>query len=119
MAHEILVVDDDKLTRWSLARMLARFGYCVREAGSAAEGLAQAEESPPDLVLLDVHLLDRGGDSVLRSLRESRPELPVIMMSVDATPETVRHLRRLGAGGFLTKPCAAGLLQSLVAFLLR
>ena len=119
MAHEILVIDDDKLTRWSLTRMLARFGYGVREAASATEGLAQAEESLPDLVLLDLRLLDGGGDRVLRSLRASRPDLPVVMMSADATPETVRYLRRLGACGFLAKPCAAGLLQALVAFLLR
>ena len=98
MAHEILVVDDDKLTRWSLARMLARFGYCVREAGLAAEGLAQAGESPPDLVLLDLRLLDKDGGSVLRSLRESRPELPVIMMSADATPPSPRGRRLSGQG---------------------
>ena len=119
MAHEILVIDDDKLTRWSLARMLGRFGYSVREAASATEGIAEAEEFSPDLVLLDLRLLDGGGDRVLRSLRASHPSLPVVMMSADATPETVKYLRRLGACGFLAKPCAAGLLQTLIALLLR
>jgi DNA-binding NarL/FixJ family response regulator len=40
------------------------------------------------------------------------------MMSADTTPETVRHMRRLGARGFLAKPCAAVLLQALIAYLL-
>jgi CheY-like chemotaxis protein len=115
---EILVIDDDKLTRWSLAKVLARFGCRVREAASASEGLATAGESPPDLVLLDMRLPDADGDSVLQGLRRSRPELPVVMLSANATPESVQHVRRLGARGFLPKPCAIGLLQALIAPLL-
>lgn len=118
MAHEILVIDDDRLTRWSLSKVLARFGYRVREAASAAEGLARVRESPPDLVLVDIQLPDGDGGTVLQGLRRSRPELPIVMMSADATPETVRHVRRLGARGFLAKPCAAALLQALIASLL-
>lgn len=82
----------------------------MREAASAAEGLAKAGESRPDLVLLDIRLPDADVDTVLRGLLRSRPEVPVVMMSADATPETVRHMRRLGACGFLAKPCAAVLL---------
>jgi DNA-binding NarL/FixJ family response regulator len=61
---------------------------------------------------------DADGGTVLQGLRRSRPGLPVVMMSADATPETVRHMRRLGARGFLAKPCAAVLLQALIAYLL-
>ena len=118
MTREILIIDDDKLTRWSLSTLLVRFGYRVREAASAAEGLASVRESPPDLVLLDIRLPDGDGGTVLQGFRRSRPELPVVMMSADATPETVRRVRRLGARGFLAKPCAAALLQALVAYLL-
>jgi DNA-binding NtrC family response regulator len=118
VTREILVIDDDKLTRWSLSKLLARFGYRVREAASAAEGLASVRESPPDLVLLDMRLPDADGDTVLQGLRRSRPGLPVVMISADATPETVQHARRLGARGFLAKPCAAVLLQALIAYLL-
>ena len=110
MTREILVIDDDKLTRWSLATVLARFGYRVREAASAAEGLASARESPPDLVLLDIRLLDGDGGTVLRDLRQSRPGLPVVMMSADATPETVRHMRSLGPAASSrshVRPCSS------------
>jgi len=118
VTHEILVIDDDTLTRWSLRRVLARAGYRVREAASAAEGLAKAGESRPDLVLLDHRLPDGDGGNVLQDLLRSRPALPVVMMSTDVTPETVGRMRQLGARGFLAKPCAAVLLQALVAYLL-
>jgi DNA-binding NtrC family response regulator len=118
VTHEILIIDDDKLTRWSLTKILARAGYRVREAASAAEGLVKAGESRPDLVLLDLRLPGGDGGTVLQDLQQSRPGLPVVMMSADPTPETVGHMRRLGARGFLAKPCAAEILQALVAYFL-
>jgi two-component system repressor protein LuxO len=77
-----------------------------------------AGESRPDLILLDLRLPDGDGGTVLQDLHRSRPGLPVVMMSTGTTPETVGHMRRLGARGFLAKPCAAELLQPLVAYLL-
>ena len=118
MTHDILVIDDDKRTRWSLTKNLARAGYRVQQASSAAEGLAKAGESRPDLVLLNLRLPDGDGGSVLQDLLRCRPGLPVIMMSADVAPETVGRMRRLGARGFLTKPLAALLLQALIAYLL-
>jgi DNA-binding response OmpR family regulator len=73
---EILVVDDDKLTRWSLARLLAGFGYRVREAASAAEGRAKAGESPPDLVLLDIRLPDGEGAPSSKVCCDRAPSSP-------------------------------------------
>jgi len=118
VTREVLVIDDDTLTRWSLTQVLARAGYRVRAAASGAEGLAHAAESRPDLVLLDLHLGDTCGDTVLPSLRGAHPGLPVVMMGADATPEAVRYLCGLGARGFLAKPCAASLLYALVAVLI-
>ncbi len=117
-AQEILIIDDDMLTRWSLMQVLVRAGYRVRAAASAAEGLSNARETPPDLVLLDVQLPDGDGGSVLQAFRRSVPALPVVMMSADPAPETVQRLRRLGACDFLAKPCASILLLAVVASLL-
>jgi CheY-like chemotaxis protein len=115
--HEILLIEDDKAARWSLMRTLLVAGYRVRAAATAAEGLAEAE-SPPELVLLDAQLPDAEGSSVLQALQRSHPDLPVVMLSADATPETEQRLRDRGASGFLAKPCAAVLLLTLVASLL-
>lgn len=116
--REILVIDDDKLTRWSLARVLTRAGYRVQEAGSASEGLTRLQESAPDLVFLDCCLPDGDGASVLQMLQELRPRLPVVMISADAPREGVRCLCRLGAHGYLEKPCSATLVVALADSLL-
>jgi DNA-binding response OmpR family regulator len=104
-AATILIVDDDKLTRWSLGRVLARVGYRTREAISVAEGLAAIQAGDLDAVLLDVVLPDGDGFTMLRTIREIRPSLPVIVMTAHASEETERMSRDLGARSHLVKPC--------------
>jgi len=118
LMREILVIDDDKLTRWSLTRVLTRAGYRVQEAGSASEGLTRAQRAAPDLVFLDCCLPDGDGVSVLQMLQELRPSLPVVMISADAPREAVRSLYRLGARGYLEKPCSPTLVVALADSLL-
>ena len=119
MTHKILVIDDDMLTRWALTTVLTRAGYHVREAGSAKEGLTRARERVPNLVLLDLRLPDRNGAFVLQSLLQLQPMPLVVMMSADATPETMRYLRRLGASSYLMKPCVPTALVAQVDDLLH
>ena len=116
--REILVIDDDKLTRWSLARVLTRAGYSVQEASSASEGLTRVQEAAPDLIFLDCRLPDGDGASVLQMLQELRPRLPVVMISADATREAVRRLYQLGASAYLEKPCAPASVVALAETLL-
>lgn len=119
MRLEVLIIDDDKLTRWSLGSVLARAGYDVREARTAAEGLTGVRERAPHLVFLDVHLPDGGGASVLRMLREVQPTLPVVVMSADLPRDDARRLCQSGAQGYLAKPCAPPLVVALADSLLR
>ena len=112
----VLVVDDDKLTRFSLSKILGRVGYQVEEAGSAAEGMAAIEgEPPPDLVLLDIRLPDRDGFAVLQTIHATYPRLPVVMMTAHHTEDTARRATTLGAWAYLTKPCDPAELQSVVS----
>ena len=69
-------------------------------------GLDMAREHLPELILLDLHLPDVTGEEVLQELRanESTHDIPVIMVSADATPEQPRCLLELGAQAYLTKP---------------
>ncbi len=112
---KILVIDDDKLVRWSVSMVLGRAGYLIQEAASGGEGLAALRSNPPDLVLLDITLPDMDGFSVLKTIRQSHPNLPVLMMTADATSETTREAVRLGARGHLDKPCDPDLLQTAVS----
>jgi DNA-binding NtrC family response regulator len=116
--REILVIDDDTLTRWSLAQVLTRAGYSVLEAGSASEGLTRVQAAAPGLVFLDCCLPDGDGFSVLQTLQELRPSLPVVMISADAPGETVRNMCRLGAHDCLEKPCSPTLVVALAGSLL-
>lgn len=118
MAASVLVVDDDKLTRWSLGRILARMGCEVREATSGDEGLAAIRERRPDLVLLDIILPDVDGLRVLEEVRRTHPDLPVLLMTAQPSPETRRRAQALHAEGYLEKPCHQAALERAVGAVL-
>jgi len=111
----ILIIDDDKLIRWSLSTVLGRAGYRVREAATGKEGLAAAECGAPDVVLLDITLPDMDGFAVLAAIHRAHPDLPVLMMTADPTAETAREALRLGARGHLDKPCEPAALLAAVS----
>jgi CheY-like chemotaxis protein len=73
-------------------------------------GVYLAAEHRPDLILLDMHLPDFDGDEVLRRLQADprTRNIPVVMVSADATPSTIEKLTRQGASGYLTKPLDVG-----------
>jgi len=75
-------------------------------AREGARGLALAREQSPDLILLDLHLPDMPGEQVLSALLADRltEEIPVVIVSADASPVQAKRLRAAGAAGYLTKP---------------
>ena len=110
----ILVVDDDRLTRWSLSRILKREGYRLDEAASIAESLTAIDRRRPDLILLDVRLPDGDGFALLKTIRGSHPGLPVVMMTAHANRGTAETALALGACAHLGKPCDPAELLSTV-----
>ncbi|MDQ8164321.1 MAG: sigma-54 dependent transcriptional regulator [Gemmatimonadota bacterium] len=101
----VLIVDDEANVRRMVGALLAGEGFEVRDAGDGATGVVRAEESEPDLVLLDLMIpgaLD--GMAVLERLRKKFPDLPVIMMSGRAGLADAVKATRLGAVNFLEKP---------------
>jgi len=117
--YTILVIDDDRLIRWSVSVVLGHAGYRVQEAATGKEGLAAVLEHRPDLVLLDIALPDLDGFAVLEAIRQTHPDLPVLMMTADATSETARQALCLGARGQLDKPFDPALLQATVSEALK
>jgi len=75
-------------------------------AREGARGLALAREQSPDLILLDLHLPDMPGEQVLSALLADplTEEIPVVIVSADASPVQAKRLRAAGAAGYLTKP---------------
>lgn len=102
-SFRILVVDDEKLIRWSLRQRLEAAGYRVSEADSGAGALRRYNRDV-DLVLLDYRLPDTDGLAVLRKIRQSRGRAPVILMTAYISPETIREARADGAFEVVPKP---------------
>ncbi len=103
----ILIIDDQGANISLVERVLeARENLRLFTASDGRGGLALARRQPPDMILLDLHLPDMGGDEVMRRLRlEARTrDVPVVVLSADATPAQIARLRQLGARDYLTKP---------------
>jgi two-component system, NtrC family, response regulator AtoC len=104
MAPRILVVDDERLIRWSLEQTLVKAGYDVETAENGAATARVLREDAPDLVLLDLKLPDTDGIQVLRDLKESHPDIQVVIMTAYADVPTAVEAMRLGAYDYIAKP---------------
>jgi two-component system nitrogen regulation response regulator NtrX len=104
MARTILVVDDEETIIQSLNGILTDEGYDVVSANSGADALEKIEEVMPELVLLDIWMPGIDGIEVLVKIKETSPNLPVVMMSGHGTIETAVKATKLGAYDFIEKP---------------
>lgn len=103
----ILYIEDNLANLRLLERILSlRPGMTLMSAMQGRHGVDLARAHQPDLVLLDLHLPDLPGDEVLKLLREDprTREIPVLILSADATPGRIRRLLDQGANAYLTKP---------------
>jgi two-component system response regulator AtoC len=104
MPERILVVDDEKLIRWSLQKNLSRAGYDVLEAEDGVQALEVVAEEGADLVLLDIRMPRKDGIEVLEHLVEHHPEIPVILMTAYSSVEGAVDAMQRGAFNYLVKP---------------
>ncbi len=117
----ILVVDDEQLVRETVAATLSALGYqvTVAESGGQALALCRDSERPFDLVILDLAMPGMDGHTCLHALRQSHPDLPVVISTGHAVDSQVRELLSIDAVTLLHKPYVARELSEVVAAVLR
>jgi DNA-binding NarL/FixJ family response regulator len=101
----VLIVDDSPLMRVGLARSLEDDPdiALVAAAGADREALRLAHELRPDVVLLDLHMPEVGGQVVLERLREQLPEVRTLVVTASEEPQSLLDAVAAGAAGYLTK----------------
>jgi DNA-binding NarL/FixJ family response regulator len=99
----VVLVDDHELFRAGVRNELGGTVEIVGEAGSVAEAVPLIRELDPDVVLLDVHLGDGGGEGVIAAVAQERPGVKFLALSVSDAAEDVISVIRAGARGYVTK----------------
>ncbi|MCH7552924.1 MAG: response regulator transcription factor [Chloroflexi bacterium] len=117
-AHTVLVVEDEETLRRALVYNLEREGYRVLSSQDGADGLRQARESSPDVLILDLMLPTIDGLEVCRALRQTS-SLPIIILTakVDEVDRIVGL--EVGADDYVTKPFSMRELMARVKALIR
>ncbi len=109
-----LVIDDERSIAESLAGVIEDEDWKVAIAMDGARGLVECKLNPPDLVFLDIWMPGMDGITVLQSIKDMNPDIPVVIMSGHATIETAVKATRLGAFEVLEKPLE---LEKIIALL--
>lgn len=117
----ILVVDDQEMVRAAIRAALEREGYQVLEASNGAEGLKEALNQLPHLVLTDTIMPRLTGDEMFRNLQANARsrKIPVIGLSSKSAPEEEARVLNLGYFDFIAKPINAVRLKARVRRALR
>lgn len=111
---DILLIDDEKSIRETLAAFLTDLGHDVRTAFTGEDGLWALDERPADLVLTDVKMPGISGLEVLQRVRESWPGSEVVLITGYAAVEDAVEALRRGAYDFLLKPVRLAHLEAVV-----
>jgi CheY-like chemotaxis protein len=110
-----LVVDDSRVGRLIVARMIRNAGWAVVEADSGPSAMQVIAEATPDIIFLDLHMPGMGGQDVIRRIRSLGYSVPIVVLTADAQAETREACARLGVQAYLNKPVRQAMISELLA----
>ncbi|NOY85717.1 MAG: sigma-54-dependent Fis family transcriptional regulator [Deltaproteobacteria bacterium] len=113
--EKVLIIEDDQSMRWVLEKSLTKEGYLVETASGGIDGLSIARRHNPDLVILDILIPDMDGLTVLKRIKESKPSLPVLIITAQNIMSNAIEAMRHGAFDYLPKPFDIPVLLEYVA----
>jgi DNA-binding NarL/FixJ family response regulator len=114
MKRRVVLVDDHELFRAGVRGEIAASVDIVGEAGTVAEAVPLIRELDPEVVLLDVHLPDGGGEAVIAGVAQERPAVKFLALSVSDAAEDVIGVIRAGARGYVTKTISGAELEDAI-----
>ncbi len=103
--RRVLLIDDHQVVRDGLKSIVREFSddAVFGEAATAQDALRLARDERWDLALLDISLRDHSGLEVLKELKQIRPNMPVLILTMHAEEQYARRAYRTGASGYVTK----------------
>jgi DNA-binding NarL/FixJ family response regulator len=103
----ILIADDHEMVRKGLVKVLAETLQPIKvdEARTGQETVTMASKGEYDLVVLDLKMPGKSGLDVLKEIKEHRPKMPVLILSMHPEEQFAVRALRAGASGYLTKEC--------------
>ncbi|MFC1637546.1 response regulator transcription factor [Candidatus Margulisiibacteriota bacterium] len=106
MAKKILIIEDYPATSEMIASILEAEGFKPVVAVDGPSGLEQARSQKPDLILLDIMMPEMSGFEVCEKLKADKKtaKIPIIIVSVRATEESIKKGKELGADEYVLKP---------------
>jgi len=120
---EILIVDDDALSRKILAQVLTSAGYDCQVCEQGTEALEIIDVKPPSLLLLDFDMPGPNGAEVLKQLRSDQrqavAQVPTIMLTAHGSEQSEVSCLQAGADDFVTKPVNVAVLRARIETQLR
>lgn len=113
----ILIVDDEKDIRELVGDILKEEGYAIRLAGNSDDCMAQINQDPPSLLILDIWLKDSrmDGIDILKTVKRDNPDIPIVIISGHGNIEIAVAAINQGAYDFIEKPFNIDQLMVVVA----
>ena len=115
----VLIIDDEEKVCRVLARMVERCGYTARTTLASRAGLEMVARQAPDLILLDLKMPEMDGPQFLKILRETEPELPVVLITAYPDSELVEQATQHAPLLMLPKPVKFELLERTLRMVLE
>lgn len=118
----ILVVDDSATMRMIVIKSLRQAGYesaTVIEAGGAKEALQKLAAGGIDIMLSDVNMPEITGIEMVKVVKTKMPNLPIVMVTTESSPELKQQMLDAGANGIITKPFPPEELAKVLAPLVK
>jgi len=112
----VLLADDHTIVRAGLKELLSETGDIAvsGEANNGAEALARIREGHYDIAVLDMSMPGRSGIELIRQVKQERPHLPILVLSMHSEEQYAVRALRAGASGYLTKESAADQLVTAI-----